>query len=219
MKRLLALDTSGGACSAALAWDGETGVRHENQPRQQMRLLLPFVHELLASFGGSAAGLDGIVVGTGPGSFTGVRIGISSAQGLALGSDVPLAGVSSLRALAQGSAAEAAAVLTCLDARLGEVYWASYEIRDGLACAIHRPAVAAPEFVRAPTADFVALGSGVSLPELKPILGTASARSPEAEPHAADLLEIGLRHELVSFGAPDAVKPDYLRQRVAHSAH
>lgn len=218
MNRVLALDTSGGACSVALAWDGETVMHHDATPRQQMRLLLPLVHDLLVSVGGSVPQLDGLVVGTGPGSFTGVRIAIATAQGLALGGDIPLAGISSLRGLAQGQACAAAAVLTCLDARLGEVYWASYDVSDGVAQVRMPPTVSAPDEMTLPDTVFVGVGSGFSLDAVRFAADRASTTDPRAEPSASDLLAIALRRGAECFGNPDAVGPDYLRQKVAHAA-
>lgn len=179
-----------------------------------MRLLLPFASELLASVGGSVPQLDGIVVGIGPGSFTGVRIAIATAQGLALGADLPLAGISSLRALAQGQATAATAVLTCLDARLGEVYWASYGFSNGLAQALIPPTVSAPEAMTLPDTPFIGVGSGISLDAARFAAERAAAADPRAEPSAADLLAIALRESPERFGDPETVRPDYLRRDV-----
>lgn len=72
--------------------------------------------------------LDALAYGRGPGSFTGVRIGIGIAQGLALGADLPMIGVSTLATMAQGAwrMTGASRVLAAIDARMGEVYWAEY---------------------------------------------------------------------------------------------
>ena len=80
MKSLLAIDTSTENCSVALVHDGKLTTRDIESPREHSQKLLPFVEEVLDSAGVSLAELDGLVVGAGPGSFTGVRIGVSMAQ-------------------------------------------------------------------------------------------------------------------------------------------
>ncbi|QOL14739.1 tRNA (adenosine(37)-N6)-threonylcarbamoyltransferase complex dimerization subunit type 1 TsaB [Dickeya dianthicola] len=127
--RILALDTATEACSVALWNDGEIHSLFEVCPREHTQRVLPMVQQLLAEHGTALSQLDALAFGRGPGSFTGVRIGIGIAQGLALGADLPLLGVSTLATLAQGAhrLTGASRVLTAIDARMGEVYWASYE--------------------------------------------------------------------------------------------
>lgn len=130
--RILALDTATEACSAALWLDGEISARFEICPREHTRRILPLVDSLLAEAGIGLRQLDALAYGRGPGSFTGVRIGIGITQGLALGADLPMIGISTLAALAQGAWRQTGIdrVFAAIDARMGEVYWASYR-RDG----------------------------------------------------------------------------------------
>src|SRR5688572_20199128 len=123
--KLLALETATDACSAALWIDGAILGRYRLAPREHARLILPMCEELLAEAGIELAQLDGIGVGRGPGSFTGVRIACSAAQGLAYALDIPVSPVSTLAALAQGTMEEwdARCVLSALDARMGEIYF------------------------------------------------------------------------------------------------
>ncbi|HAH70436.1 MAG TPA: tRNA (adenosine(37)-N6)-threonylcarbamoyltransferase complex dimerization subunit type 1 TsaB [Succinivibrionaceae bacterium] len=98
--KLLAVETATENCSAAVYVDGEiTGVS-ELAPQKHAELILPMTDLVLKQAGISKQDLDGIVFGKGPGSFTGVRIAASTAQGLALGLNLRCAGVSSLEALA-----------------------------------------------------------------------------------------------------------------------
>ena len=91
---LLAFDTSAAQCAAALLCDGKITTRVEKMARGQGERLMGLLEELLAKAGLVWADLDGIGVGTGPGNFTGIRIGVSAARGLALGLGKPAAGVS-----------------------------------------------------------------------------------------------------------------------------
>lgn len=147
MKSLLAIDTSTENCSVALVHDGKLTTRDIESPREHSQKLLPFVEEVLDSVGVSLAELDGLVVGAGPGSFTGVRIGVSMAQGLAFSADLPVYPVCSLQALAQQAIRknDVAGVVACIDARMGEVYYALYANENGVAVAQSEPAVAKPD--------------------------------------------------------------------------
>lgn len=147
MKSLLAIDTSTENCSVALVHDGKLTTRDIESPREHSQKLLPFVEEVLDSAGVSLAELDALVVGAGPGSFTGVRIGVSMAQGLAFSADLPVYPVCSLQALAQQAIRknDVAGVVACIDARMGEVYYALYANENGVAVAQSEPAVAKPD--------------------------------------------------------------------------
>ena len=134
---LLAIDTATESCSAALLCGDGLIERSELAPRRHAELILPMIESLLAEAGISRRQLDGIAVGRGPGAFTGVRLAISVAQGLALGLDIPVVPVSSLAALALDAPADDAAVLAVIDARMGEVYAGAFRrSADGLVEAI-----------------------------------------------------------------------------------
>ncbi|HVH35359.1 MAG TPA: tRNA (adenosine(37)-N6)-threonylcarbamoyltransferase complex dimerization subunit type 1 TsaB, partial [Tahibacter sp.] len=123
---LLAIETSTEACSVALHHGGTTIARSELAPRRHAELVLPMAEALLAEAGIGRRQLDAIAVGRGPGAFTGVRLAVSMAQGMALGLDLPVIPISSLAALALDAPDNGAAVLAVIDARMGEVYAASY---------------------------------------------------------------------------------------------
>ena len=140
MKRILAIDTSSAWCSVALSVDdGLEGFteRHELLGPSASQHLLPWITELLHSEGMALRDLDAIAVGIGPGAFTGVRLAVAVAQGLALATHLPLAPVASLDAIAasaidhrllQTMDASKHEFTVAIDARMGEVYWANYGV-------------------------------------------------------------------------------------------
>ncbi|MGA9420830.1 MAG: tRNA (adenosine(37)-N6)-threonylcarbamoyltransferase complex dimerization subunit type 1 TsaB, partial [Rhodanobacteraceae bacterium] len=87
---LLALETATESCSAALLTGSSLLTRSELAPRRHAQLLLPMCDELLAEAGIARSALDAIAVGRGPGAFTGMRLAVSAAQGIALALDIPI---------------------------------------------------------------------------------------------------------------------------------
>ena len=126
---LLALDTATEACSVALLRGGEKTHLAQFAQREHTKHILPMVDEILAQAGITLSQVDALVFGRGPGSFTGVRIGAGIAQGLAFGADLPVIPVSNLAAMAQAAYAkyQAENVLTAIDARMNEVYFAQWQ--------------------------------------------------------------------------------------------
>ena len=146
MTKLLAIDTSGEACSVALSMGGEVLEQFEVIPRLHARKLLPMVQSLLAEAELPINSLDAIAFGRGPGSFTGLRICAGVVQGLAFAADIPTLPISSLAALAQGVCRRHGNdhILTVLDARMAELYWAGYKVVDGRALLIGEEQLTAP---------------------------------------------------------------------------
>lgn len=147
MTALLAVDTSTTAVTVALArFDGEPVARSVLDARAHTEVLAPLVRDLLAEAGVTASDLTGIAVGTGPGPFTGLRVGLVTAvtMGHALG--VPVHGVCSLDALAEQVFADPGldAALVATDARRREVYWARYRRGPQGPVALDEPAVSRP---------------------------------------------------------------------------
>ncbi len=126
--RLLALDTSSLACSVAVQNGGEILERHELQPREHTRLLAPMIRNVLREGDVELADLDAIVLGNGPGSFIGMRIAASVAQGLAHGAGLRIVPVSSLAAVAAEvfAASDANEAIVAQDAHMNEVYLGAY---------------------------------------------------------------------------------------------
>lgn len=134
---VLAFDTCLGACSAAVL-DGERTLAATVEPmwRGHQERLGSLVRQTMAQSGLAFDALDRVGVTVGPGSFTGLRVGLAFAKGLALALDIPAVGVGSLEALAEG---QPGLVLALADARRDQVYWQVF--RDG--SALTPPAVSA----------------------------------------------------------------------------
>jgi tRNA threonylcarbamoyladenosine biosynthesis protein TsaB len=164
--KILALDTATEACSVALLAGDTIVARYEEPQRGHAELILPMVDAVLAEAGIELRALDCFAVGRGPGAFTGVRIAVSVAQGLAFGVERPIVPVSDLAALAQRAVQTHGAkrVLACLDARLGEVYWAAFETDgQGLVAAITDERVGPSGSVAVPAGqDWFGVGTGWS---------------------------------------------------------
>jgi tRNA threonylcarbamoyladenosine biosynthesis protein TsaB len=219
--RILALDSSTDTLSVACG-DGATfAVREERAGPLHAERVLPRVREVLAECGYALGALDAIAFGAGPGAFTGVRIACGIAQGLSLGTGVPLVPVGTLEALAQEAwrAHGATRVVACLDARMREVYAASYVRDDEAWRPTHAPAVSAPAGVVADAGAFGA-GDGFAVyPAIVAHLGLAR-HDATLRPTARAVGELAV--PLVRVGATVAARdaePMYVRHRVALTAH
>ena len=121
--KILALETSAKAVSAALTENGkvlasgyqDTGLTHS-------RTLMPIVEHLMKNTGMTVQDCDAIAVAVGPGSFTGIRIGVAAAKGLAFGADKPAIGVSTLAAMARNLAFFGGLIVCAMDARRSQIY-------------------------------------------------------------------------------------------------
>jgi tRNA threonylcarbamoyladenosine biosynthesis protein TsaB len=131
--KILAADTATKSCSVAVI-NGEVVCAELTTVNVQThsKHLLEMIHTVTQMAGLPITELDGFAVSIGPGSFTGLRIGISSIKGFALAFDKPVVGISSLEALAQQTVPGSYLVVPCLDARKGEIYFAHYRFVKGL---------------------------------------------------------------------------------------
>src|ERR1700684_1224933 len=125
--RVLALDAATEACSVALLTNGALISRTIESGKSTAVKILSMAEEVMAEAQVSLSMLDGIAASVGPGAFTGVRISVAVAQGLAFGASLTVVPVTTLEALAlQAMDAGAEHALACLDARMGEVYWGCF---------------------------------------------------------------------------------------------
>lgn len=208
--RVLAVDTSQPRGSLAVA--DESGLLAEARvvtAAGHSRWLLPAVDALLRGLDLAPAALDLFAVTSGPGSFTGLRVGIGSVQGLALASSRPCLGLPTLDVLAHGARGSAATIVALFDAFRGEVYWAVY---DGEARLVGERSVGPLGAALAAAPAGSAFVGGVALGAREAIAArVAGARFPPASGFlAASLAEMALARA-DEAGPPSGLRPLYLR--------
>lgn len=209
---VLALDTALGACSAAVLKDGEVlAVQSETMVRGHQERLAGMVRDVVAEAGVAFDTLDRIGVTVGPGSFTGLRVGLAFAKGLALALDKPCIGIGALEALA-ASAPGPGLTVAVIDAKRGQVY---LQVFDG-AAALMAPDVLAVETAAARLAELWRggparlVGPGAAL--LAGVLAGAelcerAAPDPVAIARLAALRQAGIPPRPLYLRAPDAKLP------------
>jgi tRNA threonylcarbamoyladenosine biosynthesis protein TsaB len=220
---LLAIDTSTECGSVALAVQGQVLQRSAVLPRQHAEQLLPWIDELLAEGGLGRTQIDAIAVGRGPGGFTGVRLAVAVAQGLAWALQRPLLAVSSLAALAmQADRAPGDRVLAAIDARMGELYLGRFRIDpDGLAVAMGVEWMATPDAVELPDQGWWGVGSGFAAADgllARRLASQLQAVAVQRYPQAGAILRLAL--PLLARGEitlPEHLEPAYLRDKVAQT--
>lgn len=220
------IDTSAPAGGIALCEGGtvvaelllQTGATHSVW-------LLAGIHRLCTEAGWTLNQLDALGVVRGPGSFTGLRVGMGTVQGLALALERPVATVSSLAALALAAAGARSPVWALLDARKGEVYAAGFQLEAGLPEAVTEELVLSPERLleRLPRTSAVFVGSGVKPCRalLEEALGPAAAFVPDPlnqpRPAAAATLALAALRRGDTVG-PEGLRPAYIRASEAEIA-
>ncbi|MDD1792920.1 tRNA (adenosine(37)-N6)-threonylcarbamoyltransferase complex dimerization subunit type 1 TsaB [Enterovibrio makurazakiensis] len=220
--KILAVDTATENCSVALKVGDETIARCEIAPREHTTKILPMVDSVLAEAGLTLNQLDALAFGRGPGSFTGVRIGIGIAQGLAFGANLPMVGVSTLAAMAQQAYRrhQADHVLATIDARMNEIYAGGFQRLDNgdwttvVEEAVLPPALFNPQLANA---SWFTAGTGwQAYPDLISQLHLETTDSGVLYPEAEDMLILAY-HALARGEAVDAehASPVYLRDTVA----
>jgi tRNA threonylcarbamoyladenosine biosynthesis protein TsaB len=224
MTGILAIDTATDACSVAAFVDGQIRELHEVIPRQHSQRLFGMLRELLPSGDLRSQGIGAIAYGSGPGSFTGLRIAASAVQGLAYANELPAVSVSSLACQAQtalrlGVVGDDAIVLSTMDARINEVYGALYSFDDGLAVWHAGPWACAPSEIPLVQAGLLcAIGSGCRFHEEFPVeirdrLETCAS---DLLPAARDLIPLAL--DKLARGdtqSPQQVQPVYVRDEIS----
>lgn len=210
--RLILIETSTALCSAALAENGGiVAERRSSEPRAHASLTAPFVASMLDECGWKVSGCDAVCVGMGPGSYTGLRVGVSTAKGLCFGGDVPLLAVDTLETLYwQGKPCipdDCEVVIPMVDARRMEVYTCRYS-PDGERLTEIKP------FILESVSRERALIVGDAAEKAVPFFPNATAV--QAFPAAAAMLEPAM-HELQAGNFRDVAyfEPFYLKEFIA----
>ncbi len=229
--KILGFDTATRATTVALLdTDTDEAVQRRDDPPAGARprhttLLMALVVEVLDAAGARWADVDRIAVGVGPGTFTGLRIGVATAHALARAREIDLVGVSTLHSLARGAAtAETArggpydAVMAVIDARRGEAFaagWAADAASHADAAPLLGPRALAPEAlaeaIRADGRGWLAAGDGAV--EFRQALEPAGARIPEPDSdlHRVSAVEHCRLARTLRPEPPEAIQPEYLR--------
>jgi tRNA threonylcarbamoyladenosine biosynthesis protein TsaB len=213
LMRLAALETSSDWCSVALSLDGELFGLERRAPNRHAELALPMLEELLKKNDLQVRNLQAIAFGSGPGSFTGLRIACGLAQGLALAPGLPVLGVSAFEAVAEEAGAPRVAV--CIDARMNEVYYAALERRAGRWHEVVPGHCVAPQAARLPPGEgWIGAGSGFAVyPDL---LKNLPMKRPEIHPSAMAVARLAAPRLAAGEGVDAArAAPLYLRDKVA----
>ncbi len=166
--KILAIDTSAESSSVALLYDESIGAEFcFNTKRRHEETLLEAIEALLSQGGVKPSEIDLFAVTVGPGSFTGIRVGLSTMKGFAFAAGKPIVGVSSLRALASNIPHSECSICPMLDAKRGEVYTALYRIeKGGIPAMIVEERVTTPErLVEELYGDTLFVGDGATLYE------------------------------------------------------
>ncbi|WP_075185576.1 tRNA (adenosine(37)-N6)-threonylcarbamoyltransferase complex dimerization subunit type 1 TsaB [Teredinibacter haidensis] len=227
MLRILALDASTEVCSVAVNNGEQVISRYCDTPKSHSKELLPLIDEVLREAGIALNNLDAIAVARGPGSFTGIRIGLGIVQGLSYGANLPIVGVNTLEVMVQGyrdqSRDDGSAIyVPALDARMGEVYWAAYLSQQDSFSEKIISQVSSPEVLRkqleqvGKARSVVAIGHGWTVEELNGL--EVSVLQPEFKPHANAVLTLA-NQIIKKAGSLDhfsiaAIEPIYLRNEV-----
>jgi tRNA threonylcarbamoyladenosine biosynthesis protein TsaB len=218
--KVLAIDTATEACSVAYHEVSRCIERAEVAARGHAQLVLPMVESVLAEAGCTLQDLDRLAVGRGPGAFTGLRIAISVAQGLAYGAGLRVVPVSDLAALARGvwRSHGATRVWALIDARMGEVYAGAFHIdAAGRVTEVGAEQLGAPTAVSAPVGTgWWLAGSGVRAygAVLRTRVQDSLGEVPDALPWAQDVAALAAEPGAEAL-PPAEVQPVYLRDQVA----
>lgn len=217
--RLLALDTSSLACTVGVLSGDRIVTRYEEQPRAHTRLLVPMIRDALRDVDLELTDLDAIVLGNGPGSFIGMRIAASVAQGLAFAGGLKIVPVSSMAAVAAGvSAHESEIVAVTQDAHMEQVYLGIYRVDNGIPISVEPERIQGHGRIENLSTGVIAAGYGWQrYPQLlqanRELIGKVSQIH---YPHARALLTLGRASLERGQGvSPQELVPAYLREKVA----
>jgi tRNA threonylcarbamoyladenosine biosynthesis protein TsaB len=220
---ILGFEAATGASSVALMHGGEVITRRHDHGRARTDALLSLADELLAEAGVQRSALDAVACGRGPGGFTGVRIGVGVAQGIAMGLGCPVVALSSLQILAETARVahpDVRAIAALFDARMGEVYAGCYRVTaEGWTRAVGPEWLADPDTWALPSGEWLGVGSGFArFPALARSDGLVGCDAELMPAMHCAMARAAARFTAGEWLRPEALQPVYLRDRVAHRA-
>lgn len=222
MTRIILIETSTALCSVALAVDGKiVGSRKSDAPKAHASLTSVFVKEVLDSCGLFVKDCDAVCVSSGPGSYTGLRVGVSTAKGLCFGAGIPLLGVPTTdvlvaQALEEGLMPEGCRyIVPMIDARRMEVYSALYDSRGNRLSDIRAEVIDGRSYAKELEEGAVLfIGDGAA--KCSPVLRSPSAHFVQTCPHASAMVHPAVAaFEKGEFRDCAYFEPFYLKQYVA----
>lgn len=217
---ILAIESSTEVCSVAIQYGGETYQKMTLESRRHSEFILPAIDLLISELGITLADLEVVAFAGGPGAFTGLRIAAAITQGLAFGLDLPVVQISSLATLAQAAHRKFGLqkVVTCVDARMNEVYWASYQFAGEIMVLNGAELICSPEASpEDKLGEKYAVGSGKIYQQIiqtqnSSIVGWKDDCLPEAQ----DLVKLAkVEVEQQQFSDPEQALPVYLRDKIS----
>lgn len=222
MCKIILIETSTSLCSVSLAIDGKIASNRESStPKAQASLTAPFVKDVLGENGLLAKDCDAVCVSAGPGSYTGLRVGVSTAKGLCFAAGIPLLSVGTLDVLASQATGSGMLpegcryIIPLIDARRMEVYTATYS-PDGKRLTEVEPVVVTPDSFQKELAEGPVLFIGDGAAKCTSVICSPNARFLQTCPHASAMLKPAMR-EMAAKNFQDTAyfEPFYLKQFVA----
>jgi len=225
MPKIILIETSTSLCSTAISIDGKIASHREStSPRAHAAMTAPFIKEMLDECGLSVADCDAVCVSAGPGSYTGLRVGSSTAKGLCFGAGIPLISVGTLDLLACQALEESVVpegcrhIIPMIDARRMEVYSADFTIEDGEAVRRSevKPLVVEEGSFAEQLAEGPVLFIGDGAAKCAPVLGSHNANFVQTNPVASAMMRLAEKAwNEKRFENTAYFEPFYLKEFVA----
>ncbi|MFV0477288.1 MAG: tRNA (adenosine(37)-N6)-threonylcarbamoyltransferase complex dimerization subunit type 1 TsaB [Parahaliea sp.] len=229
MANFLALDTSTDACTVALLIDGCLAECHEVIPKQHSQRLFEMLADIVPNGQLREQGIDAVVYGSGPGSFTGLRIGASAVQGICYANNLSAIAINTLEiqawtALAEGLVSEGDIVVSTIDAQIGELYWGLYRVEGEHIQMYESVHVGKPDDFQTAIANtdrferIIAIGSGLNcLRQLSTVFSkNFTAVYSELLPRASAMFKPALKQwKQGKYQSADKVSPVYVRDEIS----
>lgn len=218
MQDLLIIDTTSERCSVGIKYQDKLSIKSQIGFKNHGKAVLAFADELLKQKNITLADVDAIVFAKGPGSFTGLRIAACVAQGLAVSNQLPVVGISSLQALAQGAyrKSNCQSIYVLNDARMNEVFHASYQLKNGLMQLVGQEQVGPISSIEwSNVDDYVFVGSGLEVfkQEIPSDVFEKQITMLSYSVEIQDLISLAL---VVEPQTAEMALPSYVRNNVAH---